>query len=210
MLRSISEARLFQGVDVAEFEALRVARGSIIAVEGNTCYRLTWEAPPGGTHPQIRLSNPGGMTGYARITEAQSHGGQPVHLPSVVVKVHFCAHFPCRGKFNAITAEPPHVHLRALSLVEQGAFVDLRSFWRDVIALPIVPLTLETHASRLRASESQVLRLRADQAQLRSARSASVQEAIWELARKWRMLGSHVGLLSFFVWAHVFGRKVIV
>ena len=88
--------------------------------------------------------------------------------------------------------------------------MDLRSFWRDVIALPIVPLTLETHASRLRASESQVSRLRADQAQLRDARSASVQEAIWELARKWRMLGSHVGLLAFFVWAHKFGRKAIV
>ena len=130
MIRTISEARLLQSFDVAEFEALRVARGSIIAVEGNTCYRLTWEAPSGGTHAQIRLNMPGGLTGYARITEAQSHDGQPVHLPSVVVKVHFCAHFPCRGKFNAITAEPPHVHLRALSCVEKDAFIDLRSFWR--------------------------------------------------------------------------------
>ena len=91
MIRTIAEARLLQSVEVAEFDALRIHRGDIIAVAGNTCYRLSWEVP----NARTRVAMPGGLVGFARTVEAEDHGGKHrSDLPSEAVNMHFCAHSP--------------------------------------------------------------------------------------------------------------------
>ena len=218
-LRTITEARQLDFVSRDELRTVQLWKGAIIGVQGNICYRLQWQCPSGQTNPGMRLTK-FGLTGYARIEETVAQDGLRVcgggDLQAAPVKVHFCAYCPCRAKFDGYEAEPPEFHLRPLGLAEASVFADLKGLWRNVPPLSIVPLTLELNmhqAARLRdleAEASQASRLQADQAQLTATRDKKLEEAMLKLCKQWRELGRSVGIMAFFAWAHMVGRKVIM
>jgi len=64
------------------------------------------------------------LTGYAQILELHPNLDTPVGA----VRIHFCAHDPCRAVFNGVGAPVPWSHAKAIKLITTDEAVSLQSF----------------------------------------------------------------------------------
>jgi hypothetical protein len=81
--------------------------------------RIRWTS-----EPRMRLT-PLGLIGECHVVAAA--GRKKSLEDSYSLRIHFCAHIPCRGKFNSTQAPTPSFHVVALSLVEQAYECDVEA-----------------------------------------------------------------------------------
>jgi len=209
-IRSIDDARLLHTVADNEFTALRTHRGDIVAVEGNVVFRVRRALAP-----RLRLALPGGLIGHGRLIEAvpsdPARADACMHsLPKGEVRLHFCAHSPCRGRFAGVEVEPPYAHLIALRLVEQDAAMDIRALWKGVAELGVLATCVHSAPPGARLTDAQTSRLRVGRQLGVVMQERRVQDAMVALSYQWRGLGAYVGLFAFFTYAFASGERVQV
>jgi hypothetical protein len=81
--------------------------------------RIRWTS-----EPRMRLTALG-LIGECHVVAAA--GRKKTLEDSYSLRIHFCAHIPCRGKFNSTQAPTPSFHVVALSLVEQAYECDVEA-----------------------------------------------------------------------------------